>query len=70
MEITVRDDKRMVEVWLTTAEKNDVDLRSRLKDLYAQYAQDKYFVAVFESGDGDLYCNTLKLLKQNKTQSA
>ena len=66
MEINVHDDKKMVEVWLTRAEKQDEALQQELKSLYAQYKKKKYMVAVFESGEQDLYQNTLALLSYNK----
>lgn len=66
MEINIHDDKKMVEVWLTRAEKQDEALQQELKPLYTQYKQKKYMVAVFESGEQDLYQNTLALLSYNK----
>ena len=66
MEINVRDEQKLVEVWLTNAEKNDPAVRERLKPLYAEYKQKKYMVAVFESGGRDLYQSTLGLLAYNK----
>jgi hypothetical protein len=66
LEINVRDEQKLVEVWLTNAEKNDPAVRERLKPLYAEYKQKKYMVAVFESGGRDLYQSTLGLLAYNK----
>ena len=66
MEINIHDDKKMVEVWLTRAEKQNEALQQELKPLYAQYKKKKYMVAVFESGEQDLYQNTLALLSYNK----
>ena len=66
MEINIHDDKKTVEVWLTRAEKQDEALQQELKPLYAQYKKKKYMVAVFESGEQDLYQNTLALLSYNK----
>ena len=66
MEINIHDDKKMVEVWLTRAEKQDEALQQELKPLYAQYKKKKYMVAVFESGEQDLYQNTLALLSYIK----
>lgn len=66
METHVRDDRHLVEVWLSNAEKNDTSLREGLKRLYDEYKKKKYLVAVFESGEGDLYQSTLELLSYNK----
>lgn len=57
MEMNVRDDQKLVEIWLTNAEKIDPVLREGLKEIYAKYKTKKYMVAVFESGKGDLYEN-------------
>jgi len=66
MEIIVRDDKKRVEVWLTRAERDDVELRASLKLLFAEYKAKKYLCAIFNSGDGDLLAATRDLLLHNK----
>lgn len=66
MEMNVRDDKKIVDIWLTNAEKNDPALREGLNDIYKKYKEKKYLVAVFESGEKDLYQGTLDLLAYNK----
>lgn len=70
MEMDVRDDKKIVEIWFTNAEKNDPVLREQLKDVYAEYKAKKYMVAVFESGSADLYQSTRDLLLYNRRRSA
>ena len=70
MELNVRDKTGIVEVWMTNAEKNDPVIRENLKPLYAEYKKKKYFVAVFESGEKDLYQGTLDLLAYNKRRCA
>ena len=66
MEICVKDDKRIVEIWLTNAEKENIQLRDLLKPLCKKYHDRKYSVAVFISGKGDLFEGTLDLLVHNK----
>ncbi len=66
----VNDARKLVTIWLTNAEKNDIDLRTDLKNLYTEYRAKKYMVAVFSSGTEDLYANTLDLLKYNRRRSA
>ena len=66
MEIIVRDDKKRVEVWLTRAERDNLELRASLKPLFAEYKAKKYLCTVFNSGDGDLLANTRDLLLHNK----
>lgn len=70
MEINVKDEKRMVEIWLSNAEKMDPVLRESLKDIYDKFKKKKYLVAVFESGEKDLYQGTLDLLAYNKRRCA
>lgn len=66
MEINVRDEKQLVEIWLTNAEKKDRVLRESLKPIYDKYKKEKYLVAVFESGEENLYQGMLELLSYNK----
>ncbi|MCC8091500.1 MAG: hypothetical protein LIO55_09020 [Oscillospiraceae bacterium] len=70
MEMNVRDDKQLVEIWLTNAEKKDPTLREGLNDIYDKFKKKKYLVAVIESGEKDLYRGTLDLLAYNKRRSA
>jgi len=65
MEINIRDDRKIVEVWLTNAEKNDHELREKLKPFYRNWAAKKYLVAVFLSGELDLMEGTCALLHSN-----
>ena len=68
--MNVSDDKQVVEIWLTNAEKKDLTLREGLKDIYDMYKKKKYLVAVFESGEKELYQGTLDLLSYNKRRCA
>ena len=70
MELNVHDNTKIVEVWMTNAEKNDPAVQARLKELYAKYKEKKYTVAVFQSGGGDLYQSTRDLLAYNKRKCA
>ena len=66
MEVYVRDDMKLVTVWLTRAEQEDAAIREQLNELYADYKGKKYMVAQFHSGTEDLYCNTRDLLLFNR----
>jgi hypothetical protein len=68
--MNVLDDRKIVEIWLTRAERDDPALNASLKDIYAEYKRKKYTVAVFQSGDRDLYRSTLDLLAYNKKRVA
>lgn len=70
MEIISNEKQKTIEVWLTSKEKEDEHLQSRLKSLYAQWKQQKYFVAVFCSGSADLYEQTAGLLIHNQKSLA
>ena len=70
MEISIKDERSTVEVWLSNKEKNDSAVRQRLKPLYAEYAGKKYTVAVFMSGSQDLYSLTSGLLCYNRKRIA
>lgn len=70
MEVNISDDRRLVEVWLTNAEKDDPAVRESLKPLYAKYKAEKYLVAVYASGGRDLYQSTLNLLSYNQKRVA
>ena len=68
--MNVKDDVQIVEIWLSNAEKNDKQLRDSLQVVFDKYKKKKYMVAVFESGEKDLYQGTLDLLAYNRKLSA
>lgn len=69
MEINVRNSDKIVEVWLTREEKQDLNLRERLKPLYQEYKAKKILVAVFESGEQNLEELTGSLLGYNRKRT-
>ncbi len=69
MEFHVKDESKLVEIWLTNAEKGDLQLRERLKPLYRAYKQKGYLVAVFESGAQDLVELTSALLCDHRRRA-
>lgn len=70
MQVTVNEKSKIVEMWLTKAERDDVQFREKLKPLYATLKQKGYLVAVFLSGNGDLYEATRDLLLYNRRSLA
>ena len=70
MELTVKDERKLVEIWLTNAEKSDPVLRASLQGIYDKFKKKMYLVAVFESGNGDLYAQTRDLLLYNRQRLA
>jgi len=67
IELQVRDSEKIVEIWLTSAEKKDALLQELLQSVYANYKAQKYKVAVFCSGQRDLLNCTAGLLLHNRT---
>ena len=67
MEISIRDAQKIVEVWLTNSEKNDPAVAARLQPLYRAYQKQKYTVAVFQSGNADLFgcCVTIESVSRS-----
>lgn len=70
MEVEIHDEKKLVEIWLTNAEKNDPQVKGRLQSIYDYYGLQKYRVAVFESGGQDLHRSVRDLLVYNKRRCA
>nr|WP_325223402.1 hypothetical protein [uncultured Oscillibacter sp.] len=70
MEFHVRNESRIVEIWLTRTEGENAQLREKLKPLYQEYQAKNYLVAVFQSGSEDLAENTSALLCTNRIRLA
>ena len=66
MEINILKERRLVEIWLTNAEKDDASVHERLRPLYQAYQKKKYGV----TGSGNLYQSTRDLLVRNKRRMA
>ena len=66
MEVVIDDKERRVEIWLNRAEKEDEVLRKWLKGFCAKYKDMKYMVAIFNSGEQDLFVNIRDLLLHNQ----
>ena len=70
MRMEVRDQNKIVELWLTKEEKADAAFQESLKPIYQQYKAQNYLVAVFLSGEADLYQQTRDLLLYNQRRQA
>ena len=70
MELNVRNDSKIVEIWLTKAEKQDAKLQRDLKLLYQGFKESGYLVAAFLSGDQDLTDTTSDLICYNRKRIA
>ena len=70
MEIHACDENKLIDIWLTNAEKDSSRLIDSLKPLYQTYRNLNYTVAVFKSGSQDLYRQTSDLLCHNRKRLA
>ena len=70
MELNVRNESKIVEIWLTKAEKQDAQLQKELKLVYESFHEVGYTVATFLSGDQDLADTTSDLVCYNRTRIA
>ena len=70
MEINVYDDRKIVEVWLTHAERDNPAIMKSLEPMYQAYHPKKYTIAVFLSGNRDLYQQTIDLVCYNRKRIA
>ena len=69
MQINREDNQKRIEIWLTNEEKSDPVLCESLKPLFKRFHDQKYLVAVFLSGEGDLYEGTRALLLYNRRRA-
>lgn len=65
MEMNIHRDTRTVDIWLTRHEAQNEQFRASLEPYYRQFEKQRYFVAVFESGDRELFSDTALLLRHN-----
>ncbi len=61
MEITVCEERKIVEIWLRSGEEG-----AGLRELYARYRERGYLAAVYRSGAEDLADLTAGLLVHNR----
>ena len=66
----IREQSKIVELWLTREERDDSAFRESLKPIYQQYKDQNYLVAVVLSGEEDLYQQTRDLLLYNRRRLA
>lgn len=64
------EERRLVEVWLTREEGQDARTEARLRPLCRSCREQNYLVAVYRSGEGELFGLTRSLLLQNRDPAA
>ena len=70
MELNVRNDSKIVEIWLTREEKQDAQLQKKLKLVYQSFHETGYTVATFLSGEQALEEITSGLIGYNRKRIA
>ena len=70
MEMNIRSDRKLVEIWLSNGEKSNPITRMDINGICDKYKKQNYLVAVFESGSENLFQNTLDLLVYNRKRTA
>ena len=66
LELHADVDFRILSIWLTNAELQDSTTMQQIKPTCDRYRKQKYKVAIFRSGNGDLLHNTQSLLLHNR----
>lgn len=70
MELNVRNDSKIVEIWLTQDEKRNAQVQKELKLVYQSFKGTGYTVATFLSGGQDLTEVTSDLICYNRKRIA
>ena len=70
MQMSVKENRKTVEIWVTRQEWDDPAFRESLEPIYKKYRDQKYLVVVFLSGDEALYDLTRDHLLFTRRRSA
>ncbi len=70
MYVNVRNENKLVELWLTRTEKEDKVFRASLFPVYQRYNAQGFLVVLYLSGEEDLYPQTRDLLLYNQRRFA
>lgn len=70
MELNIRNDRRIIEIWLTRDETRDRRVQRELKLAYQSFKGTGYTVAAFLSGDQDLADTASGLICRNRKRIA
>lgn len=65
MKIVIDNELKLAQVWCSHADQRDEAKQKKLKEFIADCRKEKFFVCVYESGDGSLLENTKELLTHN-----
>ena len=70
MEIHVRENEKLIEVWLTNQEREKLEIKEQMAEIYRQGKERRFLVAVFLSGREELDELTSALLRHNRDKLA
>ena len=65
MQITVFEDLKIIEAWLTNQDQADAALQLQLREEMRKYKDKGYRVVMFRSGERDLLACTKSLIRDN-----
>lgn len=65
MVMNIVEDKKLLEIWLTNSEQQDENIKKFIREKSAEYQKLKYTVAIFLSGQRNLFECTDGLIKNN-----
>ena len=67
MTVSINENCKMVEFWLTTEENNDETVRASLKSQFKDWKSKHYLPVVYQSGTADLERCISGIMKNNST---
>ena len=68
--IRINDNNKIVSLWLSGEESHTGVLPEEIRNTCDAYRTRKYMIAVFRSGEDDLYGNTIAMLRHNRQLAA
>ena len=66
----MRENEKLIEVWLTSQEQEDAKCKGKLEEIYSLGKEKRCLVAVFLSGQEELSDLTSALLRHNRDKLA
>lgn len=64
--VSINHNKKMIQFWCSTDEKDDIDLAYTMDKIYTIYKNEKYKRIIYYSGSSDITEKTIELLHHNK----
>ncbi len=70
MVMSILEDRKIIQIWLTNEEKDDPNVHAKLKPIYAENKRQGFQTVVYKSGKQDLKEGIRDLLIYNKRKLA